>query len=558
MRPTLLFIPNDWLGIPVFTADGRFGFGLVLGAVVLCGAILLYARWRRHGWSQPTRSLLTVLGFVVAAVVFVLPHILVEEHGALGLAIRGYGALVVLALVAAVAVGLYRARRLGINADMLMVLSLWMFLAGIVGARTLYVWEYWDNYRAQGSLGQVIASVLNVTQGGLVVYGGFLGAAAAFALFVWRHGLPALPLVDLLAPSLMLAQGIGRLGCFLNGCCYGGLCDVPHLAVQFPWGSPPHVRQAERGQVPLHGLRLRGESAGPGQLALATTLEDVDPASAAYQAGLRPGDRIAAVGRPWIDQAARLPGQPDPHPPDALLVLVPRGWIVLGTLRVDDFDFRDGRAVLKPAAQQWVRQIIAQDTPQRRLLFVERPPAMADVARYVQAVQEAAAQALPQDARLEVFDAYSELGSALRVLIDADGTPRRDWVLVLRAGSFQPVLFRVETPLPRSLGVHPTQLYSALDGLLIFFFLWCYFPLRRRDGEVAAWLLTIAPATRFLMEFVRTDEPAMLWGLTLSQLIGLGLLLGGVVLWVVVLRRPKGALFQPADWQPINARWESR
>jgi prolipoprotein diacylglyceryltransferase len=555
LRPTLLFIPNDWLGMAVFTADGRFGIGLVLGAVLLVGAAVLWWRWRRHGWGPQTRSLLSLLGVIVAGVVFVLPHILVEEHGTLGLAIRGYGAMVVLALVAAVVVGLHRARHLGINSDMLMVLAMWMFVLGMVGARALYVWEYWDNYRYQGSVGQIVAAVLNVTQGGLIVYGGFLGAAAAFALFVWRHGLPALPLMDLLAPSLILAQGIGRLGCFLNGCCYGGLCDVPQLAVHFPWGSPPHVRQVERGQVAVHGLRLRADTAGPKQHALLTALEDVDPASAAYQAGLRAGDRIAAIGRPWVDQPARRSGDFDARTPDALVVLVPRGWIALGTLRVDDF--RDAGAVLTTSAHERIAQLMRLQELQQRVLFVERPPSPNDVARYVQAVRQAAVPHLPSHARLEVFDAYTELGSVLRVLIDADGTPRRDWVLVLRAGSFLPVLFRVETPLPRSLGVHPTQLYSAVDGLLIFFFLWSYFPRRRRDGEVAAWLLTIAPATRFLMEMVRTDEPGMLWGMTLSQLLGLGLLAGGLVLWAIVLRRPKGALFRPDDWQAINARWES-
>ena len=60
---------------------------------------------------------------------------------------------------------------------------------------------------------------------------------------------------DALAPSLVMGQIFGRLGCFMNGCCFGGVCEHA-WAVSFPFGSPPHVRQVERGQLFLHGLNL--------------------------------------------------------------------------------------------------------------------------------------------------------------------------------------------------------------------------------------------------------------------------------------------------------------
>ena len=61
---------------------------------------------------------------------------------------------------------------------------------------------------------------------------------------------------------------------------------------------------------------------------------------------------------------------------------------------------------------------------------------------------------------------------------------------------------------PASLPVHPTQLYSALDGLVLLILLSAYYPLRRRDGEVMGLLMVAYPITRFLIEYLRNDERA--------------------------------------------------
>jgi len=97
-------------------------------------------------------------------------------------------------------------------------------------------------------------------------------------------------------------------------------------------------------------------------------------------------------------------------------------------------------------------------------------------------------------------------------------------------------------PLPaRSRPVHPTQIYSSINALLICLFLLAYGPFRRRDGEVFALMLTIYPTTRFLLEIIRTDEGAALGtGLSISQNISLLILLAIVGLWVFVLRQPRG------------------
>lgn len=129
-------------------------------------------------------------------------------------------------------------------------------------------------------------AIVNVANGGLVVYGSFLGGVAGLFLFVRKHRLPLLALCDLIAPSLLLGLAIGRIGCLLNGCCYGAVCDHS-WAVTFPAGTPPYWAQIERGQ--MYGFTLGGSpKEQPRVLA-------VDPHSPAGHAGLKAGDRLESI-----------------------------------------------------------------------------------------------------------------------------------------------------------------------------------------------------------------------------------------------------------------------
>jgi phosphatidylglycerol:prolipoprotein diacylglycerol transferase len=79
-----------------------------------------------------------------------------------------------------------------------------------------------------------------------------------------------------------------------------------------------------------------------------------------------------------------------------------------------------------------------------------------------------------------------------------------------------------------------------VDGLLLFCLLMVYFPWRRRDGEVMALLMVTYPVTRFLIEGLRQDEGAFFAGLTVSQLVSVGLFLGGIGVWFYLSGLPKG------------------
>jgi phosphatidylglycerol:prolipoprotein diacylglycerol transferase len=91
----------------------------------------------------------------------------------------------------------------------------------------------------------------------------------------------------------------------------------------------------------------------------------------------------------------------------------------------------------------------------------------------------------------------------------------------------------------KSLPVHPTQLYSAFDALVLLVLLTAYYPLRRRDGEVMGLLMVTYPITRFLIEFLRNDEPAFFAGMTIAQNISVFLLFSGFAYWAWLSTLPK-------------------
>jgi phosphatidylglycerol:prolipoprotein diacylglycerol transferase len=273
-----------------------------------------------------------------------------------GFKVFGYGAMLVLAFVGSTWMATSRARREKLDPNVILDMAFWIFLAGLVGARLFYCVQYW---------GRGIDSLLDVVQywkGGIVYYGGILGGVFAFFAYRRINPFPLRPVMDVMAPAIAVGTLFGRLGCFLNGCCYGDRCDLP-WAVSFPAPSPPWEYQ---------------------------------------------------VKQQWIDASAL--------------------------------------------------------------------------------------HALP---------------------------------------------------------VHPTQIYSAIDALVLLVLLLAYYPLRRRDGEVLGVLMLAYPVTRFLIEFLRNDEGVFFAGLTISQNISVALFLGGLAYWGWLSTRPPGRYADAmgaASEVPIAAR----
>ena len=261
--------------------------------------------------------------------------------------------MLVLAFIGSTWLATWRARREKLDPDVILDMAFWIFFIGLVGARLFYCFQYW---------GRGINSLLDVLQywkGGIVYYGGVLGGSIAFFVYRYFRPFPLRPYLDAIAPAIMVGTFFGRLGCFLNGCCYGDVCNLP-WAVSFPKPSPPWDYEIARGLIPA-----------------------------------------------------------------------------------------------------------------------------------------TATQSLP---------------------------------------------------------LHPTQLYSSLDSLVILILLWAFYPLRRRDGEVMGLLMVTYPITRFLIEYLRNDEGVFFAGLTISQNISLLLLLGGFAFWFWLSRLPETRhADQHAERQPAGS-----
>jgi prolipoprotein diacylglyceryltransferase len=91
---------------------------------------------------------------------------------------------------------------------------------------------------------------------------------------------------------------------------------------------------------------------------------------------------------------------------------------------------------------------------------------------------------------------------------------------------------------PRTLGLHPTQVYESISMFLLFLLLTAYYPLRRHEGEVMALFLICYPIHRFLNELLRNDTPPVAFGMTLSQNGSILILLAGLGLMIYVHLKP--------------------
>lgn len=127
-----------------------------------------------------------------------------------------YGLLVASGVLIGMWVSVRNSERQGINGDDAWNLGILVVLAGIVGAKILYVINDWNSFHGWRDIFS-----LGTLQAGGVFSGGLLGAFVAAAWYVRRHKMPPLRTVDAFAPGLALGHVFGRFGCFAAGCCYG-------------------------------------------------------------------------------------------------------------------------------------------------------------------------------------------------------------------------------------------------------------------------------------------------------------------------------------------------
>lgn len=143
--------------------------------------------------------------------------------------VHWYGVMIALAFLAGLWTASRRSAHDGIDGGKIVDLGPWLIVGAIIGARFLYVISYWNEQFARKPFWEIFM----IHRGGLVYYGGLIGASLACILFVRVKRLPLWKVADILAPSIALGYVFGRIGCLLNGCCYGSACELP-WAVHYP------------------------------------------------------------------------------------------------------------------------------------------------------------------------------------------------------------------------------------------------------------------------------------------------------------------------------------
>ena len=169
--------------------------------------------------------------------------------------IYSYGVMLFISFLCGIAIVEHRAKKFGVEPKKITDLALWVLLAVVVGSRLFYVAFHWDEFKND------LVGIIAFWRGGLaglMFYGGFLGGIIAGVMFVRANKMPVRKLMDAVAPAIVLGEGFTRIGCFLNGCCFGKPTGGP-CGVAFPHNSPAGATFV--GQS-IHPTQLYSSAAG--------------------------------------------------------------------------------------------------------------------------------------------------------------------------------------------------------------------------------------------------------------------------------------------------------
>ena len=182
----------------------------------------------------------------------------------LGYPVHIYAVMIALAFVVGIWMAARYGERHGLEKAMILDLCWWIIVSGLVGSRLAFIaveWkQYWypcfdfahfdELFPDRAITEPDCTRILRFWNGGLVFYGGVIGAMLTMAWFLRREKLSFWPVADALIPSLALGQCFGRIGCFAAGCCFGQPTDAA-WGVEFPAGSMPFRHHVDVGLIDL-------------------------------------------------------------------------------------------------------------------------------------------------------------------------------------------------------------------------------------------------------------------------------------------------------------------
>lgn len=146
------------------------------------------------------------------------------------LTLRAYGLMLAVAFISGMLVAARRARNRGLDPRHVYDISLVILVTAIIGARLFHFFFHYSSYAITG---EPFLQLLRIWDGGLMLFGGFIFAVVGSLIFLRVRKLPLWELADIIAPSVPLGMGFARIGCFLNGCCFGRPTDS-WLGVVYP------------------------------------------------------------------------------------------------------------------------------------------------------------------------------------------------------------------------------------------------------------------------------------------------------------------------------------
>ncbi|WP_437205029.1 prolipoprotein diacylglyceryl transferase [Planctomicrobium sp. SH664] len=261
MRQVLfrIWLQQPWSGwTEAVPGDPFFGAGWVC----LIAAVVYYlyhvVRGHREIYAAPSTALTWGGGLLALTLA---PRFLSVPQS---VPVFGYGLMVLIGFLSAMAFSYHRAKQVGFNPELVMDSAFWLLVSGVAGGRLAFLIQYGGRVFANvRNPWQAFMAAINLSEGGLVLIGALVGGAAGFFAFCWYRKISSMEFADILIPGIFIGIGFGRIGCLLNGCCFGDRCDLP-WAITFPHGSVTFGILAERGfidpnapaTIPLHPTQI--------------------------------------------------------------------------------------------------------------------------------------------------------------------------------------------------------------------------------------------------------------------------------------------------------------
>ncbi|MCD4824865.1 MAG: prolipoprotein diacylglyceryl transferase [Phycisphaerae bacterium] len=455
--------------------------------------------------------------------------------GEIPLRIFGYGLMLVCGFLAGILLAQWRAKRAGESPELVSQMGIWALVGGVVGARMAYVFKNWDSFSA-GGLGEIF----NVTSGGLIYFGGLLGGTITVLAYMRIKRMPIRRYIDIVAPSLMIGLAFGRMGCTLNGCCWGGPCEESWaMSIKFPMISRPLLKVGggenpySDGQTlcPTYSEQYWAGRVTPDARLLNAYITQT------RELGENSTYRKNEGGRRVVNRQAVLPvSQLHGQLHNDQLAAMFADKAELEKL----FNVAAGRdRVLSKA--EWQEALAAGDGLLRgsemwdEAIWFDRPVVMQDY------YSSAAADGLLSFAEFREY--FQRRADELLGQFDRNKDGRLLGQERKAANAYLQEDLYALLGNQWSNALRPAQPLGIFNGFLLAVLLMLFYRYRRREGQVFALMLIMYPITRFMLESIRHENPLNLLAgdPTHNQLTAPFMVLGGLALWWWFNRLPASA-----------------